>query len=204
MEAAQRLTLGDLWEHVCSRIELPHKNSITTQWLAVRIQWKRNTLWTVRAKPTAVIRTLLWPRNISKCERVWSAQHGTGWDSEGVLSLLLLEYAIYHFCFLVHGLPSFFKITTKGLSRLHGQRGKPEARDELVLVSIMIKEKDKKVTCRLTVLLLCLRLRLCSQKSTKERVEVMKELLLAIYERQEFPSILWQVQVRGEFLPLCL
>lgn len=70
---------------------------------------------------------------------VWSAQHETGWGSEGVLSLLLLEYAIYHFCFLVHGLPSFLKITTKGLSRLRGQRCRPEARDELVLVSIMIK-----------------------------------------------------------------
>lgn len=85
------------------------------------------------------------------------------------------------FLFSSSWLASFFKITTKGLSRLHGQRCRPEARDELVLVSIMIKEKHKKVTCRLNVLLLCLRIRLCSQKSTKKPVAVMKELLLAIY-----------------------
>lgn len=71
-------------------------------------------------------------------------------------------------------------------------------------VSIMIKrEKTKKVTCRLHVLLLCVKLRICSQKSTKQRVEVTRELPLAIHERQWFSGILLQVQVRGALLPVC-
>lgn len=101
-----------LWV-TCEAITSPQK-PIPVQWVAVRIQRKRNSLQTVRVKPTVVIRTLLWPRNISKCERVRSTRHGTGRGGEGVLSLLLLEYAVCHFCFLVHGLPSFFKNNYQG------------------------------------------------------------------------------------------
>lgn len=100
----------------------------------------------------------------------------------------------------------FKKITTKGLWRFHGQRRRPDARDELVLVSIMIKGKNpKEVTCRLHVPLSCLRLGMCSQKSTKKRVEVMRELLLAIHERWEFPSILlYNKSKSGERCFLCV
>lgn len=108
MEAVQRMT----WV-TCEAITSPQK-PIPVQWVAVRIQRKRNSLQTVRVKPTVVIRTLLWPRNISKCERVRSTRHGTGRGGEGVLSLLLLEYAVCHFCFLVHGLPSFLKNNYQG------------------------------------------------------------------------------------------
>lgn len=36
------------------------------------------------------------------------------------------------------------KITAKGLSRLHGQRCRPDAGDELVLISFMIKGETQK------------------------------------------------------------
>lgn len=53
------------------------------------------------------------------------------------------------------------------------------------------------------MLLLCLKLRMCSQKSTKKLVEVMKEPLLAIYYRQEFPSILVASPSQGSLF-LCV
>lgn len=76
---------------------------------------------------------------------------------------------MYSFCFTFYSLPSVSKVTTKGLSRLCGHRHRPNARDELVLIMI----KEKKVTCRLNLLLLCLKLRKCSQGSTKKCVEVI-------------------------------
>lgn len=79
---------------------------------------------------------------------------------------------MYSFCFTFYSLPSVSKVTTKGLSRLCGQTHRPNARDELVFGPIMIKEK--KVICRLNLLLLCLKLRKCSQDSTKKCVEVIK------------------------------
>lgn len=45
-------------------------------------------------------------------------------------------------------------------------------RDELVLSSTMIEE-EKKVTCRLNLLLLCLKLNV-HRKSTKKHVDVIK------------------------------
>lgn len=80
---------------------------------------------------------------------------------------------MYSFCFIFYSLPSVSKVTTKGLSRLM-DTDIGQMQEMSLFWFNHDKKKRKKVTCRLNLLLLCLKLRKCSQGSTKKRVEVIK------------------------------